>query len=117
MDFHFSHHRPRVERSRPDVAIGWTVRVTITDGETELFDDVTVQCPPMNLDPPPRRSEVDEIIRARLFATKDTQVHADGRDLLIKAGAPVNLHLIRLCALFEDRRRFADVINFPLTED
>lgn len=117
MEFRFSHHRPRVERSRPDVAIGWTVRVTITDGETSLFDDVAVDCSAMPLDPPPRRSDVDAVVRARLFAARDMVVDIYGRDVLVKAGAPCHPHLMRLCDLFEERRRFADVINFPLAED
>ncbi len=117
MDFHFSHHRPRVERSRPDVAIGWTVRVTITDGETEIFDDIVVSCSAMPLDPRPRRSDVDAVIREKLFAVYDQVLHIEGRDVLIKAGEPWYPPLRRLCELFEQRRRFADVINYPLAED
>ncbi len=117
MDITFSHHRPRVERLRPDVAIGWTVRVTISDGETSIFDDITVTCSEMALDPPPRRVDVDRALRYRLIADHDTVVRIDGREIHCMAGTPCHPHLMKLRDLFEDRRRFAEVINFPLAED
>lgn len=103
MNFHLSHYRPRVERRRPDVAIGWTVRVTITDewSGTDLFDDVTVVCEAMPLDPRPQRRDVDALVHDKLFL----------------AGNAAHPHLVKLCALFEERRRFADVMNFQLAED
>lgn len=100
MDITFSHHRPRVARARPDVAVGWTVRATLQDGDTTLFDDITIACEAMPLDPVPKRSEVDAVVRDRLFLD----------------GKPAHPHLVRICALFEDRRRFADVINFQLED-
>lgn len=101
MDITFSHHRPRVERARPDVAIGWTVRVTVTDGETQLFDDLTVGCPAMPLDPAPRRADMDELLTRLLHDPNG-------------APRPPLQHLIDL---FHQRRRFADVQNFQLAED
>ena len=101
MNFHLSHHRPRVERSRPDVAIGWTVRVTITDGETQIYNDFFLPCREMALDPPPRRTVVDELV---------------GRHLRDPNGVP-KPPLEALIEQFEQRRRFADVMNFPLSED
>lgn len=101
MKITFSHHRPRVERALPDVAIGWTARVTISDGETSIFDDITVTCPSMPLDPPPRRADIDAMI--------DRLLHDPN-------GGP-RPPLERLIDLFHQRRRFADVINFQLAED
>lgn len=101
MNFHFSHHRPRVERSRPDVAIGWTVRVTITDGETQIYNDFYVPCREMALDPPPPRAVVDQLVDRLL------------RDPNGVPKPPLQV----LIEQFEQRRRFADVMNFTLSED
>lgn len=101
MEIRFSHHRPRVERARPDVAIGWTIRVTISEGDTQLFDDLTVGCPAMPIDPAPRRVEVDALISRLLH---DPNGHP-------------RPPLQNLIDLFYQRRRFADVHNFKLAED
>ncbi len=114
MNFTLSKFVPRVERRDPETAIGWTVRVTIEEGDTQIFDDITImgtEAVPLN--GTVSRSTVEPMLRARLFFEEDCEIQ--GRKY--KAGEARSSHLRKLIQMFDERRRFADVINYPLAED